>query len=217
MDNLNNGIISIAKSIVNVGDIFSKGNFNSVIPSSYIQSMSENIRAYVDLIDYLQSKNIGPLSFITTYGIAHGLSKLSDGYDKLSKSVKSLSNSLNTLDISKLDSLKSLTNGIVLLSLMDSEQYIKMMDAIEAKTGIYVKLLEEVDDATTSKNKSIGTLNTVKSSSNTKGATTDDVLGALVSIDLKMGKIVTACKGFVSYIDELRTGNNSIKSRKHMQ
>ena len=213
---LNNAILMIAHSIIDVDSILSKGSFNSTIPAGYIQSMSENIKAYVDLIDYLQSKNIGALSFLNTLSVSYGLSQIANGYDKLSKSVKSLSNSLNTLDMDKLNSLKNLTGSIVLMSLMDSDQFEKMMDALENKAGIFVKIMQDLEGSSNAKEKSFGTLNSVKGNKST-GATTDDVLNTLLSIDGKMGKMITYSKSCVDIMEEIRNNNNnnSLKSKKH--
>ena len=212
-DSINVAILSIAHSMVDSAKVLNEGSFNSKIPAGYMQSMSDNIRVYVDLVEYLQSKDIGPLSFLDTFSITYGLSQLSKGYDKLSKSVKSLSNSLSAIDMEKLNALKSLTGSIVLMSLMDSDQFEKMMDALESKAGIFVKIIEQLEEEST-KNKTYGTVNNVKSTTATKTATNDDILGALISIDGKMSKVIANTGNMVTIFDELRGNNNSIKQKK---
>ena len=113
----------------------------------------------------------------------------------------------------KLNALKSLTGSIVLMSLMDSDQFEKMMDALESKAGIFVKIIEQLEEEST-KNKTYGTVNNVKSTTATKTATNDDILGALISIDGKMSKVIANTGNMVTIFDELRGNNNSIKQKK---
>jgi hypothetical protein len=135
---LGSGPEMIAKQIISVSEILSGGNYTNLMPANYVRSMSENIRAYVDLLNYLKSSNVNAFSVIDTIGVVLGLSMLSNSYDKLGKSIKNLSNSINSIDIQKLQALNMMSGNIVLMSLMDSDQFEKMMDALEEKAGIFV-------------------------------------------------------------------------------
>jgi hypothetical protein len=214
---INNAIISIAEAMVSSANALNKGKFNNSIPEGYMKSMSDNIKVYVDLVEYLQTKDIGPMSFLNVIGITYGLTKIANSYDALSKSVKSLSTAINSLDLQKLDSLKTLSGSVILLSLMDKEQFSKMMDELEAKTGIFVNIMDQLGGAGAGNNKSFGSINTVKgSSSGTKGATIDDLVAEQRQTNAYLGSMVRSCNTFVSFIDELRGSSNSIKDKKHM-
>ena len=215
---INNAIVSIAGAMVDSANVLNKGSFGNSIPEGYMKSMSDNIKVYVDLVEYLQAKDIGPLSFLNVIGITYGLSKIANGYDALSKSVKSLSTSINSLDLQKLDSLKTLSGSVVLLSLMDKDQFTKMMDELEAKTGIFVNIMDQLGGAGAANNKSFGSINSVKNgSATTGGATIDDLVAEQRQTNIYLGSMVKSCNTFVTFIDELRGSNNSIKNKKHMQ
>ena len=209
---LKNAILGIAHAIVETATILNDGKFITVIPDGYIKSMSENIKTYVDLVEYLQKKNVDAFSFIDTMSITYGLTKLSQGYDKLANSVKSLTNSLNGLDVEKLQALNRFTGGIIMMSLMDPEQFEKMMDALEKKSDIFRKIAQELNGEET-QDFGFGTVNSVKTNSNDKNTT--EILATLNRIDSKMGIVVNNCKSFVNYIDELRA-NTNIKPKKHL-
>ena len=211
--NLTNAITGIANAIVSSSIVLANGNYTSTIPEGYMKSMSDNIKAYVDIIEYLQNKNVDAFSFIDTLSITYGLTKLSQGYDKLAASVKSLTNSLNTLDVEKLTALNRLTGGIILMSLMDSDQFEKMMDALEAKAGIFVKVIEELEQEKGSK--SFGTIGSIKTGGSQTNSTDQQMLIELQGINLKMGMVANSCRAFVSYIDEIRGANNNFKTKKH--
>lgn len=213
-EDLNSAILMVAKSIVDVDKILMKGSFGSNIPVGYVQSMSENIREYVELLNYLKTKNVTAFSFVDTLSITYGLSQISQGYDKLSKSIKLLGNSLNSIDMDKLNNLKSLTGNIVLLSLMDSDQFEKMMTAFENKSGIFVKLMGELDEKV--EKQRYGTIGSVRNSSTTNNGTDTQILSTLQSIDRKMGQVVTNTKSLSELMEELRHKNdNSLKDKKH--
>ena len=134
---------SIAEQIKSVSLILSSGTYAS-LPDGYMKSLSDNVRMYVDLVEYLESKDLDSLSFLNVLGVTSGLSKLAEGYEKLSKGVKSLGNALSSIDMEKIEALNRISGNVILMSLMDSEQFESMMDALEAKAGIFVKVVEEL-------------------------------------------------------------------------
>ena len=215
-DDMVNAIVGISNAIVMSSIILANGNYTNTLPDGYLQKMSDNIRMYVDLVDYLQSKDIGAFSFIDTMSISWGLAQLADSYDKLSQSVKTLGTALNTLDVEKLTGLNKLTGSIVLMSLMDSDQFTKMMDALEEKAGIFVKVIEQLDEA--GKGSTFGNVLPSVGGGGAK-ANNDDILQVLNSIDSKMSIVANSCGTFVSYINQLRTQttHTSIKPKQHMR
>lgn len=211
-DKITGGVESIANQIVKVAAILNTGVYGGKIPDGYMKSMSDNIKEYVGILEYLQGKNVNAFSFIDTLSVTYGLAKLSEGYDKLANSVKSLGNSLKSLDVEKLTALNRLTGGIVMMSLMDSNQFEKMMDALEAKAGIFVKVIEELEEETQRKN--LGTIGSVKTGSEKGNSVDQQILAELVGINNKMTTVAASCTAFVNYIDELRSAN-SIRTKKH--
>jgi hypothetical protein len=134
---------SIAEQIKSVSLILSGGTYTS-LPEGYMKSLSDNVRMYVDLVEYLESKDLDSLSFLSVLGVTSGLSKLAEGYEKLSKGVKSLGSALGSIDMEKIEALNRISGNVILMSLMDSDQFESMMDALEEKAGIFVKVVEEL-------------------------------------------------------------------------
>lgn len=213
---INTAIISIAHAIVDSASILNSGNYNSIIPAGYVQSMSGNIKEYVELISYLQSKKVTAFSFIDTLSVTYGLSQISKGYEKLSNSIKLLGNSIRSLDMEKLNSLKNFTGNIVLLSLMDSEQFEKMMTAFESKGGIFVKLMQELDEKI--EKQRYGTIGSVRNTANNIDNTDTQILATLQTIARNTGESARYSKSLSEIMEELRhNNNNSLKDKKHYQ
>jgi hypothetical protein len=135
---------SIAEQIKSVSLILSGGTYTTGLPDGYMKSLSDNVRMYVDLVEYLESKDLDSLSFLSVLGVTSGLSKLAEGYEKLSKGVKSLGSALASIDMEKIEALNRISGNVILMSLMDSDQFESMMDALEEKAGIFVKVVEEL-------------------------------------------------------------------------
>ena len=217
IDDLNSAITGIASAMVSAANTLNDGKFNTSIPDGYMKSISDNIKIYIELVEYLENKNMGVLSFLDTTSIMYGISKLAQGYSELGKSVASLGNAISSLDVEKLQALNQLTGSVVLMSLMDPDQFEKMMDALEAKAGIFVSVLDQMENSSKSKSKSFGTISSIKTGDNTQsGASNDDMLHALNQIVVNTAAIARSCSAFTSYIDEIRGSHNSIKPRKHM-
>jgi hypothetical protein len=73
------------------------------------------------------------------------IDKLSNSFDKLANSFGKFSQSLGNLDSSKLESLRGLTSNVVLMSLMDSEQFESMLNKLEEKSGAFGKLVSDYE------------------------------------------------------------------------
>ena len=87
------------------------------------------------------SKMSGSVNFKS---ITSNLELLARSFDKLGDSVQKFSESINVIDDKKLNSIRTLTSNVVLLSLMDSTQFEKMMQKLEQNSAIFNKLLSDV-------------------------------------------------------------------------
>jgi hypothetical protein len=136
------GPVSIAEQIKDVNEKLKDIDFKTGIPANYVENLSGNIKAYVDLISYLKEKGYGDnIDIGSIFGISSGIARLADDYSRLAKGVKNLGNALSSIDMEKLNALNMMSGSIVLMSLMDSEQFEKMMDALEEKAGIFVSTI----------------------------------------------------------------------------
>jgi MoaA/NifB/PqqE/SkfB family radical SAM enzyme len=139
---------------------------------------------------------------------------MAEGYDKLAKSIANLGTAVATLDVEKLNAFKNLNSSIVLMSFIDPDQVEKVLDAIEKRTGVYLKVFEDVEKKSSGKIGSSGSINTTSNKQNT--ATLDDVLEAIKQNGQIGVAMVNAVKsGNSSILDELRmkSSGNSIKNR----
>ena len=211
-------ILAIAGSISLISKMLKGGDYSSVIPDGYMKSLSDNIKMYIQLSNYIQENNNGPLSFLNTLSVTSGVNKMVDGYAKLSKTIKTLGDSINGIDVEKLNSMKLFSGTMVLMSTMDSELFGKMMDKIEEKTGIFVKVMETLEPNTSSiKSKLLGLFDGVKSStSQSVSSNTDDVVRELQKLSAIMSDVSKNTKSMSSYFDSIRTNNINVKNKKHM-
>lgn len=215
IEDLNDGIISICDSIVRVSNTLAEGNFTTKLPPNFMSSISGNIKAYVDLLGYLDKKGIGGGSIFKVLSISVGINKLAEGYNKLSLGVKSLSSSLNGLDVEKLSALKSLTGSIVLMSLMDSEQFEKMMDALEDKAQIFVDVINELEGTTSKGSRpSISSVKTGSSKGSSSEKSMTDVYNMLSAMNVKLTSIDKSSKNLSGILDEIRTSDTNLKKKK---
>jgi hypothetical protein len=97
---------------------------------------------YVDLADYLSSTDTDYSKVSTAVS---NLEKISKGYSELAKGVSKLSAELEKIDMEKLTALRSLTGSIILMSLMDSDQFKEMMDALEDKAKILLDVIKDTE------------------------------------------------------------------------
>lgn len=205
------GAVSLmAHAIVDVGNIIKDGNYSVIIPDNFINSISNNIKAYVDLASYLSDKDVGYDSILSLFGIANGMMKMSKSYNHLSESVKNLGSALDGVDLEKLNALKSLTGSIILMSLMDSDQFEKMMDALEDKAKIFVDVMNDIDGSSReSARGSRGNLSSIKTGgkSSTEEKSINDLFNVMSRMDAKLGHIAKSNDNVSSYVDEMRTGS----------
>jgi hypothetical protein len=143
IDMMKKGIISAAFSMVSVSRIISRGNFGTKIDPSFIKNLSDSIKQYIAIIEYLSDKEVDDFDLLEKY--ADGLVKIADAYDKFAISIEKLNSSLSNLDLEKIGALKTLTGGIILMSLMDSDQFEKIMDALDKKAEIFVEAINKLE------------------------------------------------------------------------
>jgi hypothetical protein len=200
---------AIGRGIVDLAESLSGGNFTTIIPSNFVESISGNIKSYVDIIKYLKDNGYDDdFNFGSLLGISSGIARLADDYNLLAKGVKNLNSELNKINIEKLNALNMMSGSIVLMSLMDSDQFEKMMDALEEKAGIFVKtinMLQEGGETTASK-----TLNVP-----TKGGKNNEILEVLNNIKTNTDNLATLNQ-IPAAIRSLKTGlDNLISELKH--
>lgn len=149
IDNMVDGISRISTAIVDVAIKFSlaRGAFGFQVNPDFIKNLSSNIIGYADLAKSISEKDTtsllgGMFKKDPISNIASGMVKLANAYEKLAKSLKNFSNSLDGINQEKMNSFRSLTGNIALLSAMDSNMFGSMMDILETKSNVFANLLK---------------------------------------------------------------------------
>ena len=132
---------------------FQEGNWDKFPTVSWSEGTIMAIQKFRNIIGMLSfgSMNNGILSFFGKKDplkeVISNIEMLAKSFDKLGNSFKKFSNSLEGLDPEKLAAIKSLSSNIILMSLMDPDQFEKMMDALEEKSGVFGEFIKEIDSA----------------------------------------------------------------------
>jgi ribosome-binding factor A len=180
------------------------------MPSDYMSSLANNIKSFIDLSNFLDSNKSGNVD-----NSIDNMMKISNGYTELSKGLSKLGGELNKIDTEKLMALKNLTGSIVLMSLMDSDQFEKMMSALEDKAKIFVGVMNDLDAGETSQGLKTST-SAVKSGvgSNNNQRTINDLYSVMASVDSRLASIAKSNDNVSKYVDEIRTGESPLKKDK---
>jgi hypothetical protein len=130
----------------------------------WLKNVFQNIIFYIKIAQWLSKRKV---RFSGINDTVWGLWKLSSGYSELAKAVQKLNKELDELDVDKLNALKSFNSSVVLLSLMDPEQFSDMMKELEDKGGYLFKAIEELKNEEKNKPQKPG--NTAEVSGNKPG------------------------------------------------
>jgi hypothetical protein len=200
----------MAQSIVDVSKKISEGNYENTLPSDYISSLSNNIKSFIDLSHFIDSNKSGNID-----NSIDNMKKISSGYSELAKGLNKIGGELNKIDTDKLQALKNLTGSIVLMSLMDSDQFEKMMSALESKAKIFVGVMNDLNSDESYNNLKTGT-SSIKSPGSTseKQATITDLYNIMSSVDRKLSYIAKSNDNVSKYVDEIRTSDITLKKDK---
>jgi hypothetical protein len=181
-----------------------------------MQNVYSNVVLYIELAKYLTEANANYSSVTTA---VTNLNRIADGYSNLAQGVSKLNTELEKMDMEKLSALRSLTGSIILMSLMDSEQFTEMMDALEEKAKIFVKVINELEseakEGKPGKDSTSGV--NVKSGGGEKRApekTMSDLYSIMESIDVKMTELVASNDNLSKYVDEIRSDDLDLKKKR---
>jgi hypothetical protein len=136
---------SVIDNILLVDKSFSKGSFKNFPSDAWSGGIIKTLGRFSTIMKMIDltsigSKMSGSMNFKS---ITSNLEVLARSFDKLGDSVQKFSESINVIDDKKLNSIRTLTSNVVLLSLMDSTQFDKMMQKLEQNSAIFNKLLSD--------------------------------------------------------------------------
>ena len=211
------GIVSVAESIVGVSWIIGSGNFAARIDPDFIKNVSDGIKQYIAIIDYLTDKDVDDFGVLDEY--ADGLVNIADAYEQFASSIEKLNSSLGNLDLEKVGALKTLTGGIILMSLMDADMFSDMMDTLEEKTDIFVETINSLEGTEPGgkSEKSAPKVNPsgteVKTTTAPKEDKMDKVLAYLEQMNQNLGSIASDARSIQDNLIEKQTGEAGSLSR----
>jgi hypothetical protein len=199
-----------ADAIVDVDKRLSKGDYIKYPTADWATGVANSIRTFSDISNFLDSGKFGNID-----NSIDNMKKISDGYSELAKGLSKLGGELNKIDTDKLQALKNLTGSIVLMSLMDSDQFEKMMSALEDKAKIFVGVLNDLDAGESTKGLKAGT-SAVKPGGSTgdNQRTINDLYSVMASVDSRLASIAKSNDNVSKYVDEIRTGESPLKKDK---
>ncbi len=186
----------------------------SKIKPDWMDNVDLNIRKYVSLIQYLVDSD--PKYKVVTNAVSN-LNKIAKGYTELAKGVSKLNTELEKIDMEKLSALRSLTGSIILMSLMDSEQFTEMMDALEEKAKIFVDVINQLESEKAVPGKElVPGINVGGSSSESEERkpekTITDLWKIMFDIDEKLGFVKGNSDSFANFLKELKAGTFKLKA-----
>jgi len=186
----------------------------SKIKPDWMDNVDLNIRKYVSLIQYLVDSD--PKYKVVTNAVSN-LNKIAKGYTELAKGVSKLNTELEKIDMEKLSALRSLTGSIILMSLMDSEQFTEMMDALEEKAKIFVDVINQLESEKAVPGKElVPGINVGGSSSESEERkpekTITDLWKIMSDIDEKLGLVKGNSDSFANFLKELKAGTFKLKA-----
>ena len=173
----------VARAISNISIELSRGKFVNFPKPSWSDGAITTLSKFstiLSLVDFSKfekkfGKNIGLSTMISDIGM------LARVFDRLAESLQKVSSSIGTLDSAKIESIRTLTSNVVLLSLMDAAQFDRMMAKLEENSILFNHLIGDSKpgmgspvSSISGKNKETKTVRT-PSSSPTRGSSSESI------------------------------------------
>lgn len=137
------GINGTAQSILELDRIFSQGDFTKYPSVEYMTGIHNAISKFIEIQKLVDSQ----LGFFEAGRSSTKMKSIADGFMTMANSLSTVAASLNNIDLNKLDALKTLSGSIVLLSLMDPNQFQLVMDSLEKKGEVLGRVINQLSDS----------------------------------------------------------------------
>ncbi len=210
-------LVTVTSSMLIVAKLFNKiqRNLKNVDPN-IMKNVDQNVRIYVGLAQWLtQSKTkVGAVSTVV-----NNMNKVAKSYSSLATSVQKLNAQLEDLDVEKLNALRNLNASVILMSLMDPEQFKSMMTQLEEKGGVLVGALQDLEKQGSETAPKKGAPSPQIKTGGGVGAaapqkTMSDLYDIMESVDGKLGSIATSSDKLSKYVDEIRGDDPLVKKNR---
>lgn len=134
-------VVVIAKALGLVAKQLEGVKFEGSIPADFTENLAKNIEAFLDLIDTMEDKELDFSKVLTT---TKAIVLMAGAYDKLANSLSKLSTNIMSLKENQLDSLRMVTGNIISLSIIDSENFDKVLEKLAEKSEDLKELYENL-------------------------------------------------------------------------
>ena len=143
---LGGGSEKAALGIVSIDKILSQGNFSKYPSRSWVEGIAFALEKYNKLMFLVGSTfNSGNKNMKSLSSMVGSLVMLATAFDRLSESFNKFNSSISAMDAEKLSSLRSFSSSVVLLSLMDADQFEEMMNKLEDKSSVFSELVNDFE------------------------------------------------------------------------
>lgn len=139
----------VALSMLGVAKTLASGSryFSKSIDPNYMNNLSKNVLAYVKLTNSITGMGTlnGLKSLVGMDPIsqaANGMIKIAGAYDKLATALKKFGGALQSIDATKVDSIRRLTGNLAVLAALNKNAFEDMMQTLESKASVFSKLLD---------------------------------------------------------------------------
>lgn len=200
--------VSVAQNIVALSKVISMGNYKP-IAANWMDSVYQNMKSFLKIMDLMSGQTMSTEVLGFSVSIGRGISKIASDYDKLAQGIQKVSAAITNIDLEKVTALRALTGSVVLLSLMDADQFENVMDALEEKSEILGDLLTKAGGINPE-------LPSVKTASVTtpEGPGINEVLGLMMQIDKKLSVIAASSNNISTYVNEIRSSPSKVGLRR---
>lgn len=177
------------------------------IDEDLLENLGSNVKYYVRLALWLaKSKYRGSMVMTAVDGIWN----LSRSYSKLAESISKLNAELQKLDVEKLNAIKSLNTSVILMSLMDPEQFREMMEELDKKGMVLFEEVNEMkNDEKAPKNNATQQVKTGGGGGESAGKSMTDLYSIMEQVNATLGEIVKSSNVVSNYINTLQTQNKT--------
>ena len=207
----NSSLIKISDTIISIDSKFSKGSFSKYPTMQWVNGTIYALQKFKSIVSMItlddMSDKFSMFSGKNSLTLAiSNIQMLAVVFDKLAKSIKSFTTSIGEIDANKLSNIRSLSSNVVLLSLMDSDQFDKMMGKIEERSGVFSELIKDFN----TKKTTVSNSNTFKQGSVVTQEKSDfEILGSKVD---RMTSVLVDISSVVGSRGSLKTYLSSIKN-----
>jgi hypothetical protein len=211
-----NKISKVIDLMLFVDSKFKSGNWTKFPTLNWANGTITALSKFSNILKLLDFKNLGSglgknTGIISAIG---NIDLLTKAFDRLGTSIDRFTKSVDVIDAKKLESIRTLTSNVVLLSMMDPNQFETMMSKLESKSQVFNGLIN--DSKGTSAPASSGSVRSggVVSMSTVKTTKTSTTSSRIDDVQSKMGmdKLVAIMADIASVVGSKGTLNEYLEN-----